>query len=70
MEKLTKRELEVVKLLAKGYTNLEIANKLIISKHTVKAILENVYEKLGIHNRVLVAVYAIKDSQNIISEQI
>lgn len=68
MEKLTKRELEVVKLLAKGYTNLEIANELIISKHTVKAILENVYEKLGIHNRVLVAVYAIKDNQNIISE--
>lgn len=64
MKNLTKRESEVLCLLAKGLTNMEIAEELIISRHTVKAILENVYDKLGIHNRVLVAIYATKYIEN------
>lgn len=64
MKNLTKREIEVVNLLAKGLSNTEIAEKLIISKHTVKSILENVYDKLDLHNRVLVAVYAVKYFEN------
>lgn len=60
MEKFTKRELEIINLLSEGMTNLEIANKLFISVHTVKASLENIYAKTGIHNRVLLALYMYK----------
>ena len=60
MKKLTKREAEVLDLLIKGKTNKEIASSLYISTHTVKAILEKLYEKLNIHNRVQLAVYYLK----------
>lgn len=64
MKNLTKREIEVVNLLTKGLSNAEIAEELIISKHTVKSILESIYDKLDLHNRVLVAVYAAKYFEN------
>lgn len=64
MKNLTKRELEVLSLLTKGLSNVEIAKELIISRHTVKAILEKVYDKLELHNRVLVAVYVAKYIEN------
>ena len=57
---LTKRELEVALLVTRGLTNTEIGSKLYISHHTVKAILEKIYEKLGINNRVLLAVYVVR----------
>ena len=56
MKRLTERELEVVELLFNGLTNKEIGEKLYISYHTVKAVLENVYYKLSIHNRVTLAI--------------
>lgn len=55
---LTPREIEVVQLLAQGLKNKEIGKKLYISEATVKSDLENIYKKLNIHNRVLVAVKA------------
>ena len=57
MKKLTKRELEVLDLLSQGFTNKEISIELNISVHTVKANLENIYEKIGIHNRVLASIF-------------
>ncbi len=49
---LTKRQIEVVELMAAGMSNREIAEKLTISEHTVHKHLENVREKLGVNNRV------------------
>ena len=56
---LTERELNVLMNLAYGLTNVEIANKLYISVHTVKAHLESIYEKLGVTNRVQAAMKAV-----------
>ncbi len=50
-EILTKRETEVLELVATGLTNKDIAENLKISIHTVKAHLRNVTEKLHVHNR-------------------
>jgi DNA-binding NarL/FixJ family response regulator len=49
---LTKRELEVLLLLSKGYTNNQISNELFVSLNTTKTHLSNIYSKLGTRNRV------------------
>ena len=54
------RELEVVKLIAEGYTSEEIAEQLFISKKTVDRHRANVLEKLGMRNRVELTRYAIR----------
>jgi DNA-binding CsgD family transcriptional regulator len=48
---LTRRECEVVCLVAEGKTNAEIARQLWISPGTVRRHLENVFAKLGVHTR-------------------
>ena len=53
---LTNREKEVLKLLAKGYTNPEIAQMLYISPHTVKAHVAAILKKLNVKNRLLAVV--------------
>ena len=55
---LTERELSVLINLTNGLTNIEIAKKLYISVHTVKAHLEAIYEKLEVTNRVQAAMKA------------
>jgi DNA-binding NarL/FixJ family response regulator len=57
---LTPRELEVVKLIAEGYTSEEIAEQLVISKKTVDRHRANMLEKLGMRNRVELTRYAIR----------
>jgi DNA-binding NarL/FixJ family response regulator len=57
---LTPRELEVVKLIAEGYTSEEIADHLVISKKTVDRHRANILEKLGMRNRVELTRYAIR----------
>ena len=52
IEPLTQRELEVLRLLADGASNQDIANQLIISLATVKKHVGNVFSKLGARNRV------------------
>lgn len=60
MVHLTGRETDVIKLLINGKTNFEISKELFISVHTVKSILEKIYEKTDCHNRVQIAIWAIK----------
>jgi DNA-binding NarL/FixJ family response regulator len=57
---LSPRELEVVKLIAEGYTSEEIAEQLFISKKTVDRHRANMLEKLGMRNRVELTRYAIR----------
>lgn len=62
---LTKREIEVLKLLAEGLFNKEIAYRLLISEKTVKNHVSNIFKKLDVSDRTQAAVYAIKN--NIVS---
>jgi len=55
---LSKRELEVVDLIARGYSNAEIANVLVISVHTVNDHTKKIYRKLNVHSRLEVAALA------------
>ena len=57
---LTKRQLEVVKLIAVGFQDKEVADKLCISVSTVKAHLLTVYELLGFKNRYQLIVWAFR----------
>lgn len=57
---LTERELYVLRLVASGATNSEIAEKLSISINTVKSHLKNILEKLQLENRTQAATYALQ----------
>ena len=61
-DKLTRREIEVLKLLAEGLFNKEIAYKLSISEKTVKNHVSNIFKKSGVFDRTQAAVYAIKNN--------
>jgi DNA-binding NarL/FixJ family response regulator len=56
---LTPREESVVKLVVQGMVNREIADELKLSEHTVKNYLFRVFDKLGVSNRVELALYAV-----------
>lgn len=58
---LTPRELDVLKLIATGATNKEIAQKLYISEGTVKNIVSNIFSCLGTRDRVQTAIIAIRN---------
>lgn len=58
---LTDREGEVLKLLAEGLTNAEIAARLFVSEETVKTHVANILRKLGLAHRTQAAVYAIRN---------
>ena len=51
IEPLSERELDVLKLIAEGLPNQEIASKLYLSLNTVKAHTRSIYGKLGVNNR-------------------
>lgn len=55
---LTKREVEVLRLVAAGKTNREVAEELVISHHTVKRHLNNIYAKLGVSTRAAAGSFA------------
>src|SRR5207244_2098482 len=58
---LTSRELEVLKLVARGMSNREIADQLFISENTVKNHVRNILEKLHLHSRMEAVMYAMRE---------
>ena len=56
---LTRRELEIVAKIVSGYANREIARKLSISEDTVKHHITNIFDKVGVYNRLELALFAI-----------
>jgi DNA-binding NarL/FixJ family response regulator len=59
---LTEREREVLSLVAKGASNLEISRQLHISENTVKKHLRSILDKLHLENRVQAAIYALQEN--------
>lgn len=59
---LSSREREIVALVAQGYKNKEMAEKMFISEQTVKNHLHNIFDKLGVSDRLELALYAIHNN--------
>jgi len=59
--RLTDRELEVLKLVAQGLNNRDIAKRLFISENTVKNHVRNILEKLQLHSRMEAVLYAVRE---------
>ncbi len=59
--RLTERELEVLKLVAQGLNNREIAKRLFISENTVTNHVRNILEKLQLHSRMEAVMYAVRE---------
>jgi DNA-binding CsgD family transcriptional regulator len=58
---LTERETEVLRLLAAGRSNQEIAGALVVSVRTVERHVDHIYDKLGVHNRAQATAYALNN---------
>jgi DNA-binding NarL/FixJ family response regulator len=61
MVKISPREAEVLRFLAQGLTNKEVAKKMEISDQTVKNHLMSISKKTGINNRTLLALFALRN---------
>lgn len=69
----THREVEIMSLIARGLTNEEIKGRLVLSEHTIKAHICNIYQKLGICGinnamRVKIALYYLKNKKQLTGE--
>jgi DNA-binding NarL/FixJ family response regulator len=58
---LTKREREILSLVAEGMSNREIAERLVLSPETVKSHVAAILEKLGVSDRTQAAIYAVRN---------
>lgn|SRR5208337_2708618 len=65
MRLLTKREEEVVRLVADGLQNRDIAKELKLSEHTIKNYLFHIFEKLGVSSRVELVLYAVSSAKSL-----
>jgi DNA-binding NarL/FixJ family response regulator len=65
---LSTREREIVALVAQGYKNKEMAEKMFISEQTVKNHLHNIFDKLGVSDRLELALYAIHKGLHLAGE--
>ncbi len=59
-ETLSEREVEILRLIAQGYTNAEIAEKLYLTRGTVRNYVSSILEKLGVEDRTQAAILAIQ----------
>jgi two-component system, NarL family, nitrate/nitrite response regulator NarL len=62
---LSQREREIVALVAQGFKNKEMAEKMFISEQTVKNHLHNIFDKLGVSDRLELALYAIHNNLHV-----
>ena len=58
---LSLREIEVITLIAEGFTNVEISEKLFLSRHTVNTHRKNIMAKLGVKNTAGIVMYAVRE---------
>ena len=65
MRLLTKREEEVVRLVAEGMQNREIAKELKLSEHTIRNYLFHIFDKLGVSSRVELVLYAASSAKSV-----
>ncbi len=68
VEPLTRREREILVLMARGLTNQEIANKSFISEATARTHVGNIFGKLGVNNRVEATLCALRDGLTTLDE--
>ena len=61
MTTLTERELEILKLVARGYSNADIAAELFISDQTVRSHVTSIFSKLNLANRAQAVLYALRE---------
>ena len=61
LARLTPREMQVLRLVARGMNNRDIARELFISENTVKNHVRNMLEKLQLHSRMEAVVYAVRE---------
>lgn len=66
---LSQREREIVSLVAQGYKNREMAEKMFISEQTVKNHLHNIFDKLGVSDRLELALYAIHKGLHLVDRR-
>src|SRR6202522_4232411 len=66
---LSQREREIVQLVAQGFKNKEMAEKMFISEQTVKNHLHNIFDKLGVSDRLELALYAIHKGLHLAAER-
>lgn len=67
---LTQREEEVLGLIMQGYSNTAMAKILSISVHTIKAHVESIYRKFGVHNKVQAVIFAVMNDLVDISNEL
>jgi DNA-binding NarL/FixJ family response regulator len=59
---ISEREMEIIKLVAEGYSNKEIADKLFLSTHTVTTHRKNIMNKLGVNNTAGLVLFAVREN--------
>lgn len=69
LELLTDRELEILYLIANGFSNSEIASILFLSPHTIKVVVTGILRKLGARNRAQ-AVYVAEENNILINKHL